>query len=86
MNIVVTRLEKYPRDNPAGWCVGFNVETTSGRSFYLDCTISFDEAEDDDAAVAAALDLLGDQIKSRVDDLDGLPSLLGTDVTDRLDS
>ena len=50
----VTRLEHYPKDNPVGWAVGFTVETSNGRSFYKDTTVSYQAAGNDNLAVDLA--------------------------------
>jgi hypothetical protein len=84
MNITVARLEQYPNDQPTGWAVGFNVVANNDRSFYVDTVVSFDDAESDEDAVDNALSTLSEGINSRVDALEGVSSLLGTDVTDKL--
>ena len=50
----VTRLEHYPKDNPVGWAVGFTVETSNGRSFYKDTTVSYQDAGNDNLAIDLA--------------------------------
>ena len=84
MNIVVSRLEKYPAEEPTGWAVGFTVTANNERSFYTDCVVDFESAEDDESAVNVALELLKDNINSRVEAIESKPSLLGVDVTDKL--
>ena len=96
MNITVSRLEQYPSLEPTGYAVGFNCSCENGRSFYTDTVVSFDDASDDDAALAAALEVLGESIQSRCDVLSELPQLpepgdrppselLGADVSDQFD-
>ena len=95
MNITVSRLEQYPSLEPTGYAVGFNCSCTNGRSFYTDTVVSFDNAETDEEALAAALEVLGESIQSRCDSLSKLPQLpepvdrpaselLGDDVTSQL--
>jgi hypothetical protein len=84
MNITVARLEQYPKDQPVGWAVGFNVTADNDRSFYVDTVVNFADAESDEDAVDNALNSLSESINSRVSALEGVSSLLGTDVTDKL--
>ena len=78
--ITISRIEKYPADEPTGHAVGFTVETSNGKSFYVDTTVSFDDADDDDKAVSEAYKSLKDTIDSRVSDLEAKSSLLGTEL------
>ena len=52
--IRVTRLDHYPVDNPVSWAIGFTVETSNGRSFYKDTTVSYQEAGNDNLAIDLA--------------------------------
>ena len=83
-SLTVSRLEKYPADEPTSWAVGLVCECDNGRSFYTDCTVSFEDAIDDSAAVTVALDRLKDSIHARCTDLDGRSALIGNDVLDQL--
>jgi len=80
----VSRIEKYPKDLPTGWAVGFVCECDNDRSFYVDTVVSFDNADNEDEAVDKALNSLKDGIKSRCDSEDAKSSLLGLDVKDKL--
>jgi hypothetical protein len=97
MNITVSRLEQYPSLEPTGYAVGFNCLCPNGRSFYTDTVVSFDVAENDEDALAAGLEALGESIVSRCAALSELPELpdpvdrpaselIGSDVTDSLTS
>jgi len=79
--ITVVRLEQYPAEEPTGWAVGFNVMSSNGRSFYVDTVVSFDKAKTDEDAVNVALQELNEQIKSRVEDLEKKPTVLGKKIT-----
>jgi len=79
-HIVVSRLEKYPHDEPNGWAVGFHCTADNDRSFFIDTVIPFDAAADDEAAVAAALVALGNNINSQLDALNSKSALLGSEV------
>ena len=52
--IRVTRLDHYPVANPVSWAIGFTVETSNGRSFYKDTTVSYQEAGNDNLAIDLA--------------------------------
>ena len=52
--IRVTRLDHYPVDNPVSWAIGFTVETSNGKSFYKDTTVSYQEAGNDNLAIDLA--------------------------------
>jgi len=85
MTLTVSRLEKYPAEEPTGWAVGLVCECASnGKSFYTDTVVSFDDAADDEAAVAKALEVLGESINARHDVMMDKSGLLGTDVSDQL--
>lgn len=79
-HIVVSRLEKYPHDEPNGWAVGFHCTADNDRSFFIDTVIPFDVAADDEAAVAAAVVALGNSIHSQLNDLNSKSALLGSEV------
>jgi hypothetical protein len=94
MNVTVTRLEHYPSREPTGYAVGFTCNCANGRSFYTDTTVSYDDASDDEEAVSAALESIGENIQSRCDAMSQLPQLpdeverppselLGNDVSDQ---
>jgi hypothetical protein len=83
-SLTVSRLEKYPAEEPNSWAVGLVCECDNGRSFYTDCTVSFEDAADDDAAVTEALVRLKDSIMSRCTDLDSKSALIGNDVLGQL--
>ena len=80
-HIVVSRLEKYPNDEPTGWAVGFHCTADNDRSFFVDTVVSFEDAADDEAAVTFALEALGDQIGLQLDDLNSKSALLGSEVS-----
>ena len=79
--ITISRLEKYPADEPTGHAVGFTVETSNGKSFYVDTTVSFADADDDDKAVSEAYKSLKDTVDGRITELEAKSSLLGTELT-----
>jgi hypothetical protein len=50
----ISRLERYPAEEPTGWAVGFVVTCNNGREFYIDTLIPFTEAKTDEEAVEKA--------------------------------
>lgn len=84
-SLTVSRLDRYPSDEPMGWAVGFTCECDNGRSFYVDTVVSFDDADTDEEAVNHGLSVLKDDINSRCVTESEKSSLLGTDVMDLLD-
>ena len=83
-SLSVSRLQKYPENEPVGWAIGFVCECDNGRSFYVDTVVSFDDADDEDVAVDKALETLSEGLMSRCAAEDAKSSLIGVDVTDRL--
>lgn len=85
-SLTVSRLEKYPADEPHGWAVGLVCECDNGRSFYTDCVVHFDDAEDDEAAVVKAVEQLKQSVMDRCTSLEEKSALIGNDVIDQLAS
>ena len=83
-SLTVSRLEKYPADEPHGWAVGLICECDNGRSFYTDCVVHFDDAEDDEAAVTKAVEQLSESLESRCAQLEAKSALIGSDVIGQL--
>jgi len=83
-SLTVSRLENYPADEPTGWAVGLVCTCDNDRSFYTDCTVSFEDAADDEAAVALAVDRLKEGIEARCTALQLKSALIGNDVSDQL--
>ena len=79
--ITVARFEKYPPEEPTGWAVGFLVELENGRSFYIDTTVGFDEANTDEEVLNAAWEKLRESVNSQVQALSSKPPILGRQFT-----
>ena len=84
MKVTVSRLELYPHEEPTGWAVGFVCECANNKSFYVDTVVSHEDAADDEAAVAHAIETLGVGIKDRCAAIEAKSSLLGSDVSVQL--
>jgi hypothetical protein len=81
MKIVVSRLEKYPSNEPTSFSVGFIVTLPNGREFYIDTTVPFSAASDDESAVKAAYEKLKEQIESRAQELSAKSPIVGKEFT-----
>jgi hypothetical protein len=75
--ITVVRFEPYPSDEPRGWAVGFTVTCSNGRSFYIDTSVEFNEAGNDEEAIEVALNKLKNQIESRIAELESKSPVIG---------
>jgi len=75
--ITVARFEKYPPEEPTGWAVGFLVELENGRSFYVDTTVGFEEANTDEEAVNVAWGKLQDSVNTQVEALSNKSPIVG---------
>ena len=78
--ITISSLEQYPAATPTGHAVGFTVEASNGKTFYVDTVIPFTDADNDDTAVSEAYKELKDTINSRVSEEEAKSSLLGTEL------
>ena len=85
-SLTVSRLENYPADEPTGWAVGLVCVCNNDRSFYTDCVVSFDDADDDEAAVSKAVEQLSESIQARCLALEEKSVLIGNDVSGQLSS
>jgi len=81
--LTIARFELYPKDEPTGYVVGFNVELDNGRSFYVDGVVDLDEAngKSDEEIVSAAYKKLKGQIQSLVAALVDKSPILGKEFT-----
>ena len=79
MQVVVARFELYPAEEPTGYCVGFQVTTRNGRSFYRDTVVPLADAagKSDEEIAALAWQALKESIEAEVQRLESKPPLLG---------
>ena len=63
--LVVSRLQNYPVESPQSWVVGFTVTSNNNRSFFIDTSVSYDEAQSDTDAVDLAYKKLKPKIKNQ---------------------
>ena len=81
MEIKIAKFELYPKEEPTGYAVGFNVTTTNGRSFYSDIPVLFDEISTDstdEEIIQIGYDKLKDGITSRVQQLEAKGNIIGS--------
>lgn len=79
MEITVVKFTLYPKDNPTGYAVGFNINTVNGRSFYRDTLVPLEQASglEDDDIVEEAWSALKGGIFDTLQQLEQRPPLLG---------
>lgn len=77
--VTIARFELYPPEEPAGYCVGFNVSLENGRSFYRDTVVELDQASNktDEEIVQVAWNMLEADILAEVERLKKKPSVIG---------
>lgn len=82
-NVTVAKFNLYPREDPTGFAVGFNISLDNGRSFYLDTVVSLKDAKgkDDEEIVELGWSKLEDNIMSRIQDLGEKSPMLGKEWT-----
>ena len=75
--LVVSRLQNYPVESPQSWVVGFTVTSNNNRSFFIDTSVSYDEAQSDTDAVDLAYKKLKPTIDSRLKNLEIAQNIVG---------
>ena len=75
--LVVSRLQNYPVESPQAWVVGFTVTSNNNRSFFIDTSVSYDEAQSDTDAVDLAYKKLKPTIDSRLKNLEIEQNIVG---------
>ena len=75
--LVVSRLQNYPVESPQSWVVGFTVTSNNNRSFFIDTSVSYDEAQSDTDAVDLAYKKLKPTIDSRLKNLEIEQNIVG---------
>jgi len=77
--VTIARFELYPLEEPTGYCVGFNVTLSNGRSFYRDTVVPLAQASNktDEEIVQVAWNMLEADILAEADRMKGKPPFLG---------
>ena len=75
--LVVSRLQNYPVESPQSWVVGFTVTSNNNRSFFIDTSVSYDEAQSDTDAVDLAYKKLKHKIDSMLKNLEIEQNIVG---------
>jgi hypothetical protein len=79
MQVQIVKYELYPKDNPTGYAVGFNVKT-SVRDIYRDTIVSLNDIVSTDTEVdivSKAWAMLQTNILDEVNRLEGRPKVIG---------
>lgn len=78
-NLVVTKFELYPKDEPDSYKVGFDVEVGNGQKFYKDTLVPLGETDglSDDEIIALAWNNIDSNIEQRAEALNRISSFLG---------
>lgn len=83
--IKIYRFEVYPRNNPSGWCVGFNITNNTNKVYiFVDTTVTvntFNILQTETDIMNAAWDQLKDYIGSWASDKLLYSSLINTNYT-----
>lgn len=80
MLVKIIKYELYPKENPIGYAVGFNITTNNNRSFYRDVVISLDQDFEEGTEleiVGLAWNNLKEGILEEVSRLENIPQILG---------
>lgn len=79
MKAKVVRLAKYPKENPVGYAVGFEI-TVAGTTFYKDTVINFEDIVDgtEQGLVGAAWEIIKPDIELRREELEAASPIIGT--------
>jgi len=84
MKAKVIKYHPYPKDNPEGYTVGFDITLSNGRSFYIDTLLSFDEIGNntvDEQIIDLALKKLNTKIEERRAQLAEIKIIVGSAKT-----
>ena len=86
MKVKVSRFELYPKENPIGYCVGFTVTAKNNRQLYRDVIVNFTENENrtEPDIIVESWKLIGKEIQQIVDEIEGIPELLGEDIVEKI--
>ena len=80
MKVKVAKFSLYPKDDPEGYAVGFNVTADSGRGFYRDTLVIFEhipQGSNDEDVVSIAWQSLKEGIEDEVSRLNARSSIVG---------
>lgn len=77
--VTIARFDLYPQEEPWGYCVGFNVSLSNGRSFYRDTVVPLEKASNktDEEIVQEAWNMLEADILAEVDRLKSKSPVVG---------
>jgi hypothetical protein len=77
LNVIVSRFEPHPKEEPTGWVVGFLCTLENGKQFYVEDVVNFVNASNEDEAVEYAWQSVQEQVNQKVQELSSKPSVAG---------
>jgi hypothetical protein len=77
LNVIVSRFEPYPKEEPTSWVVGFLCTLENGKQFYVENIVNFVNVESEDEAVEYAWQSIQEQVNQKVQELSSKPSVMG---------
>jgi hypothetical protein len=77
LNVVVSRFEPYPKEEPTSWVVGFLCTLENGKQFYVEDIVNFVNVGNEDEAVEYAWQSVQEQVNQKVQELSSKPSVTG---------
>ena len=83
MKVKVIKYHPYPKDDPEGYTVGFDITFSNGRSFYIDTLLPFGEIGNntvDEQIVDLALKKLKTKIEEREAQLAQTKTIVGSET------
>lgn len=83
MKIEIVKFFLYPKDEPTGYAVGFNITTNNDRTFYTDTIIPLASCTglDDTGIADLAWEELEPQVNAKVAELELLSPIIGGEWT-----
>jgi len=83
MKIEIVKLFLYPKEEPTGYGVGFNIKANNGGSFYIETLLPLESCSGlDEVGIAdLAFDTLETEINAKVVELETKSSIVGTEWT-----
>jgi hypothetical protein len=77
LNVIVSRFEPYPKEEPTSWVVGFLCTLENGKQFYVEDIVNFVNVGNEDEAVEYAWQNLQEQVNQKVQELSSKQSVTG---------
>ena len=81
MKVKIVKISLFPKEQPTGYDIGFEITMKNGRFFYRDVIVPFEDTVDDpidEEVVEVAWDILEEEILEKVKELENNTPLLGS--------